>query len=159
MSNKVNVTDFPKQTVYLQDSTGDYIRHTFGTDEFWRLSPDKQVAIRYQNEAWRGKGADSALYADMGFVRSFPGTVSQFFRFLTRKGLLKSEILFQDRNLQDECQVQLGEYDDTGKWTRKYRTAAELEHDLVKNNAFEEFEGHLIFFTTNEPGWHADTKI
>lgn len=153
MSNKVKFTDFPEQAVYLQDSNGDYIRHTWGTDEYWRLSPDKQVAIRYQNEAWRGHGLDAALYADFGFVRSFNGTLGEFYDFLISHELPDSEIFFQDRELHD-CSV----FGLSG-WEDEPYTKEEFIAVFEKDDLYEIFEGHLIFFTSSEPAWHADTKI
>lgn len=54
-------SDIPAQEVYMRDVNGDWVRHIWSTTEFWRLSPDKQVAIRYQNECQNRHGLDAAL--------------------------------------------------------------------------------------------------
>lgn len=151
MSSKVNVTDFPAQTVYLQDSAGDYIRHVWGTDEYWRLSPDKQIAIRYDTLFGRGKEGNAPYAIENGWVRAFRGSVEELVDFLEQANLFGTDLCFQDRLLTDDSSINLENYDS--------ETKSELVADLKEYCCFEIFEEHLILFTSAEDNWHQDTRI
>ena len=135
------------QNVYLRDVNGDYIRHIWDTTEFWRLSPDKQVAIRYQDECQNRHGADAALYADIGYVRAFAGTREELAAFLM--SLPDQDAFFQDSDITDDSCVSVEDYDDPD----------DLLAALESFDCIEEFEGHLLLFGSAGDPWFSDIAI